>query len=191
MRKILVCAALAAASLSAAEPVTRILIAYHSQTGNTARMAKAISDGAASVAGAEVVLKKVTDVTPEDVKRANGIVLGSPVHMHSLSVESMQFIGRLANILGQDGGEGRTAGVFCTGGGVSLGKEMARLEAIAAFLEMHFVIIGGVEADGWGNLGPEATTGDPAHPNLSEKDLATARRAGARFARLTRQFQAK
>jgi NAD(P)H dehydrogenase (quinone) len=191
MQRILVCTALLAGSLFAAEPGTRILIAYHSQTGNTARMAKALSEGAAGVAGVEVILKKTSEVTAGDMKGANGILLGSPVHMHSLSIESMQFLARLTTGLGKDMGEGRTAGVFCTGGAESLGKEMARLEAIAAFLELRFVVIGGLEAEVWGNLGPEATTGDANHPVLTEKALATARRSGERFARLTRQFQAK
>ncbi len=191
MRKIALCSALLAGSLFAAPPTTRILIAYHSQTGNTAKMAKALSEGAAGVAGTAVVLKKVGEVTPEDIKGANGILLGSPVHNHNISIEAMQFLGSVLAALGKGMGEGRTAGVFCTGGGVSLGKEMARLAAISTFLELRFVIIGGLEAEGWGNLGPEATTGDPDHPGLSEKDLDKARRSGERFARLTRQFQAK
>ncbi len=191
MSKILVCIALLAGRSFAAEPATRILIAYNSQTGNTAKMAKALSEGAAGVAGAEIILKKAGDVTTEDIKGASGILLGSPVHMHNLSIESLQFLARLPAALGKNMGEGRTAGVFCTGGGVSLGKEMTRLEAIATFLELRFVIVGGLEAEGWGNLGPEATTGKPDHPGLSEKDLVQARRSGERFARLTRQLQGK
>jgi NAD(P)H dehydrogenase (quinone) len=182
---------LLAARLFGAEPATHILIAYHSPTGNTAKMAKALSEGAAGVTGTEVILKEIGKVTLDDIKGANGILLGSPVHMHNLSVESMQFLGRLPAALGKNMGEGRTAGVFCTGGGISLGKELARLEAIATLLELRFVIVGGLEEEDWGNLGPEATTGDPKQPGLSERDLAKARRAGERFARLTRQFQAK
>lgn len=190
MPKLLACAALVATTLFAAEP-TRILIAYYSQTGNTAKMAKTIRDGAAAVSGAEIVLKPLADVSDNDIKTANGILLGSPVHMHNISVESMQFLERVTKVLGKEMGEGRTAGVFCTGGGESLGKEMTRMEAIATFLELKFVVIGGLEPDDWGNLGPQGTTLDPDRPGLSEKELAAARRSGERFARLTKQFRAK
>ncbi len=185
MSKILLCTALLSGSLLAAEPTTHILIAYYSQTGNTERMARDLSEGAMTVAGTDVTLKKIAEVKGEDIKNANGVLVGSPVHMHNISIEALQFLGRLGP------GDGRTAGVFCTAGHSSLGKEMARLEAIATLLEMRFVIIGGVEEGGFGNLGPEATTGDANHPTLNDTDLANARRSGERFARLTKQFQAK
>lgn len=192
MRKIGLCLFVLAAALSGAEPATRILIAFHSDTGNTAKMAKALSEGASGVAGVEVVMKKTGEVTPEDIKADKGILLGSPVHMHNLSIEALQFLNRIPAALGPGMGEGRMAGVFCTGGAASLGKEMARMEAIATFLEMRFVIAGGLEAAGdYGNLGAEATTMNPDHAGVSDKDLASARRVGERFARLTKQFQTK
>jgi len=43
-----------------AAPPVRIMIAYHSQTGNTAKMAAAVREGAASVAGVEVLLRAVS-----------------------------------------------------------------------------------------------------------------------------------
>jgi len=174
----------------AAAPV-RILIAYHSQTGNTAKLAAAIREGAASVAGAEVVLRAVDEAGPEDIAKSDGIVLGTPVHWGSLSVEAKRFIDRMGEVLGKSKmlGEGRTAGVFCTGGGVSNGQELARLAAIAAFMHMRFIVIGGVNDDGFGSLGPQAVTGG-VPPGLSERDRAEARRFGERFARLTLQFRA-
>jgi len=38
--------------------MSRILIVYHSQTGNTERMAGAVEQGAASIEETEVILKK-------------------------------------------------------------------------------------------------------------------------------------
>jgi NAD(P)H dehydrogenase (quinone) len=38
--------------------MSRVLILYHSQSGNTEAMAKAVQEGAAS-AGAEVIIKKL------------------------------------------------------------------------------------------------------------------------------------
>ncbi|HTQ56151.1 MAG TPA: flavodoxin family protein [Bryobacteraceae bacterium] len=174
-----------------ATPV-HILIAYHSQTGNTAKLAAAVRDGAASVAGVEVVLRSVEQTAAKDIVKSDGIVIGTPVHWGNLSAESKRFLDRIGEALGKAGktlGEGRTAGMFCTAGGISNGQEMARLAGIAAFLDMRFIVIGGVNDDGYGSLGPQAVTGG-APPGVNDRDRAEARRFGERFARLTLQFRA-
>jgi hypothetical protein len=66
---------------------------------------------------------------------------------------------------------------------------MARLAAIAAFLDMRFMVIGGVNDEGFGSLGPQAVTGG-SPPGVNDRDRAEARRFGERFGRLTRQFRA-
>jgi NAD(P)H dehydrogenase (quinone) len=185
-------AALLMAGAGTAAPPVRILIAFHSQTGNTANLAAAVRDGAASVPGVDVRLRSVAEAVPDDIVRADAILLGTPVHWGNLSAESKRFLDRVGEVLGKAGktlGEGRTAGVFCTAGSPSNGQEMARLGAIAAFLDMRFVVIGGVNDDGFGSLGPQAVTGG-SPPGLSPRDRAEARRFGERFARLTLQFQA-
>src|ERR1035437_4866290 len=88
--RLLACTLLAFAAAGAASPV-RILIAYHSRTGNTEKMAGAVREGAASVAGVEIVLRKVADVTSEDIVKADGIVLGTPVEWGNLSAEAKRF----------------------------------------------------------------------------------------------------
>ena len=55
---------------TAASPV-RILIAYHSQTGNTAKLAAAVREGAASVAGVEVLLRSVDEAGTEDIVKSD------------------------------------------------------------------------------------------------------------------------
>ena len=176
---------LCSATACAATPV-RILIAYHSETGNTEKMAGAVRDGAASVDGASVTLRKVADVTDDDIRTADGIVLGTPVQWGNLSAMAKRFLDRVAEVLGKAGktyGEGRTAGVFCTAGSPSNGQELARLAAIAAFLAMRFVIVGGVNDDEFGTLGPQAVTG-ASPPGVSMRDRAEARRFGERFTRI-------
>jgi NAD(P)H dehydrogenase (quinone) len=175
----------------AAQVPTRILVAYHSETGNTEGLAKAVRAGAASVPGVEALLRKVADATTQDIVNADGILLGTPVYWASLSPQAKSFLDRVGNSLmkaRKTAGEGRAAGAFCTGSNFASGKELARLAILAGFLHMRFLVIGGVDADGYGILGPEATTGS-ADPGLSEKELEEARRFGERFARLTRQIR--
>jgi NAD(P)H dehydrogenase (quinone) len=184
---------LAGALASAGEPdaPTRILVAYHSETGNTEALAGFVRDGVAAVEGVEVRLCPLDAVTDGEILQADGILLGTPVHWASVSVETRSFLDRVGAVLLKEGvldREGRTAGAFCTGGGASMGKEMARLTILNAFLTMRFVVVGGVEGDGFGTLGPEATTPDPKSPTTTE-ERAAARASGERFARLTRQIR--
>jgi NAD(P)H dehydrogenase (quinone) len=95
---------------------------------------------------------------------------------------------RVAAVLGPNLGEGRTAAAFCTGGAVSSGKELARLSILAGFLNMRFIAIGGIEADGFGNLGAQATTGATS-PGLDEGELEDGRRFGERYARITARIR--
>jgi NAD(P)H dehydrogenase (quinone) len=174
------------AAACAAAPV-RVLVVYHSATGNTEKMAQAVREGAASVAGVEAIARKAEEATAEDVVSADGIVLGSPVYWQNLTPVARRFLDRMGEALSKSGktlGEGRVAGVFCTAGAVASGKDVTRLSAIAAFLAMRFVVVGGVDAEGFGTLGPAATTG-PADPGISEQERAEARGFGERFARVT------
>jgi NAD(P)H dehydrogenase (quinone) len=194
-RLVIVCAAalaLVQCSASAQQPSPiRILVTYHSQTGNTEKLAQAIGAGAKTVQGVEVTLQKMADVKDAAIATFDGVVVGTPVHWASVSTESRRFLDRLgAGLAGTKvWGEGRTAGVFCTGGGVSSGKEMARLAMISSLMEMRFIVIGGIDADGFGTLGPQATTGS-ADPGVSDKELDEGRVFGERFARFTQQFRA-
>jgi NAD(P)H dehydrogenase (quinone) len=163
----------------------RILIAYHSVTGNTEALAKSVREGVARVEGVETVLRKTADASVEDILKSDGIVLGTPVYWQDMSSESRRFIERVGEALSKASknlGEGRTAGVFCTGGATASGKDLARLSAVAAFLGMRFIVIGGVDEEGYGITGPQATA-------IGDKEREEARRFGERFARLTKQIR--
>jgi NAD(P)H dehydrogenase (quinone) len=179
------CLLLAVSAFAQQAPV-RILIAYDSQTGNTEKIAQAVRKGAASVEGVDVTLRKTNAVTTGEILRSDGIIVGTPVHWANLSAETKRFLDMVGDALwkAKTNGDGRTAGAFCTGGGVAMGKDVARLAIISAFLTMRFSIIGGVDDQGFGTLGPEATTG-PADPGISDKEVAEATRFGERFARMT------
>ena len=58
--------------------MAKILIVYHSQTGHTQRMAKAVAEGAEAVEGVDVILKKASDTTLEDLLAADGLAVGTP-----------------------------------------------------------------------------------------------------------------
>lgn len=72
-------------------PSSKILVTYHSLSGNTERMAEAVVAGAKSVAGTQVVLKRVGHVTADDLFSADAVVVGSPVYWSNMSGEVKMF----------------------------------------------------------------------------------------------------
>ena len=54
-----------------------VLIVYHSQSGNTEAMARAIAEGAGD-AGATVVLKKAVDAVDKDLLNCDVVAIGTP-----------------------------------------------------------------------------------------------------------------
>ncbi len=58
--------------------MAKILIVYHSQTGNTQKMAEAVAEGARQIEGVSVELKRAGDTTTEDLLAADGLAVGTP-----------------------------------------------------------------------------------------------------------------
>ncbi len=65
--------------------MAKILIVYHSQSGNTQMMANAVAEGAKSIEGVEVVLKRAADATAEDLLSADGLAVGTPENFGYMS----------------------------------------------------------------------------------------------------------
>jgi multimeric flavodoxin WrbA len=77
--------------------MTKILIVYHSQTGNTEKMAHAVADGAHCVEGVDVVMKKAGDATLEDLLTADGLAVGTPENFGYMSGMVKDFFDRTYN----------------------------------------------------------------------------------------------
>jgi flavodoxin I len=56
--------------------MSKVLVIYHSLSGNTEKMAKAVQEGAAS-SGAEAVLKKAADANADDLMNCDAVVMGT------------------------------------------------------------------------------------------------------------------
>jgi flavorubredoxin len=68
----------------------KILILYDSQTGNTEKMAEAVSEGATSVPNVEVVLKYYA--RPEELVEVSAIIFGSPTYYHNITLPIKQIM---------------------------------------------------------------------------------------------------
>lgn len=74
--------------------MTKILIVYHSQTGHTKQMADAVYEGAKSIDGVEVILKKAADATLEDLLGCQGLAVGTPENFGYMSGMLKDFFDR-------------------------------------------------------------------------------------------------
>ena len=154
-----------------------VLVAYHSATGNTEKMAQGVAEGAKS-AGANVVVKRVAEVTAEDLLSSDGLIIGSPVYFGNMSGEVKTFLDSWAKMsLFQDRKmRNKVGGTFATGASFSNGKELTML-TIQAAMVMHQMLV----TSGGGGFGASATTG-PDSPGIDEKELAEANALGKRIA---------
>ncbi|MEM2925441.1 MAG: flavodoxin domain-containing protein [Halobacteria archaeon] len=75
--------------------MSKVYIIYDTRTGKTEKMAHAIAEGARSIAGVEVVLKKVDNFEPSEVLSLDGVILGSPTHNTKPSYGMKNFMDKM------------------------------------------------------------------------------------------------
>jgi flavorubredoxin len=64
---------------------SRVLVLYYSRTGNTAKMAEAVAEGAKTVEGVEVELSYY--VPPESLSSFDAIIIGVPTYHHDMTLD--------------------------------------------------------------------------------------------------------
>ena len=167
-------------------PRVKVLVTYHSLSGNTERMAEAVVDGVKSVAGTEVLLKRVGKVTADDLFSADAVVIGSPVYWSNMSGEVKTFIDNWQfkfGVFPEFKLKNKIGAAFATGGQVSSGKEVTMLTILAAMLGNQMIVV-----SGGGAFGASATTeGDS--PGIDNKELADAKALGRRVAEVAVMMQ--
>ncbi len=158
--------------------MAKILVVYHSRTGNTAKMAEAVAAGAKS-AGSDAVLKKAGETTSEDLKKADGIVIGSPTYYGLMAAEVKQLFDRSSDVRGQL--ENKIGAAFTSSGSADGGNQTTLLSIIQAML-IHSMIVVGDPMQSGGHYGAIAV-GEP------NKDvLDTCKMLGARVAILAKKL---
>ena len=71
-----------------------ILIVYHSQSGNTEKMARAVAGGARSIENVTVVLKNASQATLDDLLHCDGLAVGSPEYFGYMAGRVKDFFDR-------------------------------------------------------------------------------------------------
>ena len=71
-----------------------VLIIYHSQTGNTKKMAESAAKGAESIAGANAILKEAQAASLEDLLSCDAVAFGSPENFGYMAGSLKDFFDR-------------------------------------------------------------------------------------------------
>ena len=72
----------------------KILVVYHTQSGNTQNLAKAFKKGASSVRGVKVVMKEAIKATLGDLLRCDAYVFGTPDYFSYMAGALKDFFDR-------------------------------------------------------------------------------------------------
>jgi len=156
-----------------------VLIVYHSETGNTEMMAKAVQEGASQVENVHVILKTVADATTEDLLNADAIIVGSPVYNANVSPPVSEFIASWP--FEEQPLKGKLGAAFVTAGGVSSGEELTQMNILQSMLIFNMIVMGGPD---WSMpFGASGIRGDDffpyeeeMHPGFLKKGEALGRR---------------
>ncbi len=182
--------------------MTKVLVVYASDYGNTEKMAQAVGEGASSVENVEVEVKNVEDVKPDDMTSSDGVVIGCPVHMGSIDWRVKKFIDHVCSGLWmQDKMNGKVAGVFVSGGGFGSaggGCELTMVSLLNNIAELGMLIVplpkntadykkGGLH---WGPYGRSADE-NMENVGVSDEALSVASSHGANIARAAAAIKGK
>ena len=140
----------------------KVLVLYHSTYGHVEAMAHAVAEGARSVDGAKVEVKRVPELVPEEVARKSGYKLDQPApiatpaeleHYDAIVIGTGTRYGRMAaqmaSFLDQTGGlwargalNGKVGGVFTSTATQHGGQESTILSTITNLLHLGMVVVG-------------------------------------------------
>ena len=121
--------------------MSKILVLYDSATGNTAKMAELVAEGAAQIDGSEVRVRGVDQATADDVVWCDGLAVGSPTNMGLLSWKMKRFWDET-----MDGQwmkvDGKIGCAFSSAGGWGGGAEMACQSILTVLMNFGFLVFG-------------------------------------------------
>lgn len=116
----------------------KISIVYHSESGNTKKLAHLIAEGAQIDGKVEVRAMGVDEVDDEFLGASQAVIVGCPTHRGSLSWQMKKWIGTTRVKLA-----GKLGSVFATEGYIGGGADLAELELVAHFLVMGLLVYSG------------------------------------------------
>jgi len=131
--------------------MAKILVIYHSDTGNTEKLAGFVAEGARSAAGTEVELVRADELDYDAAAEADGLAIGSPDYFSYVAGQVKTFFDK---VLSDERFHGKCFVGFGTHGGG--GKVLDCLEGLANSVKLKKVSDGVMTKGAPDDAGAEA-----------------------------------
>ena len=198
--------------------MTEILIVYYSRHGATAELARQAARGVAAVAGCSATVRTVPPVsseseravkvvpdagapyaTLEDLRRCDGLLLGSPTRFGNMAAPMKYFLDGTSSLWLDGSLSGKPAGVFSSSQTLHGGQETTLLTMSIPLLHQGMLLVGlpfteravNDTRTGGTPYGATHVAGFAAQPGtLSEDEITLAQALGKRVAEVAANLAA-
>jgi len=199
--------------------MARILVLYYSMYGHVETMASAIAEGARSVKGADVTVKRVPETIPPDVAQRNGvkldqaapvatpseladydaIIFGTPTRFGNMAAQMRNFLDQTGGLWVKGGLVGKVGSVFSSTG-TGGGNESTIMSFVNTLMHHGMVYVGlpyacpeladVSEVKGGSPWGAATIAGADGSRQPTAKELSQARFQGQHVARIATRLSA-
>ncbi|MCJ8352255.1 NAD(P)H:quinone oxidoreductase [Moritella sp.] len=199
--------------------MTKVLVIYYSSYGHIELMANSIAEGAISISGMEVDIKRVAELMPDDVAKQAGIkleqqapyakpedlanydaiIFGTPTRFGNMAAQMRNFLDQTGGLWSEGKLIGKIGSVF-TSTGTGGGNETT-IQSFHTTLFHHGMVVVGLpysapdlgdisEVKGGSPLGAACIAGPDGSRQPSDKEMALAFFQGQHVAKLARKLSA-
>ena len=203
----------------------KVLVVYHTIYGHTLQLARAVTEGVKLVAGVEAVFRRAPEFphtekeleagegyatqiwkeqksipacTLDDLREADGLLLGSPTRYGNMTAQMKALIDSTASLWLAGAMEGKPAGVFTSTASTHGGQETTCVTMMIPLLHLGMLIVGvpysaegmiHTEARGGSPYGASTIAGPKGELAPTPEDLAICRVQGKRVAEIARKLR--
>jgi NAD(P)H dehydrogenase (quinone) len=142
--------------------MSKILVLYYSAYGHIEKMAEAVAEGARAVPGAQVTIKRVPELVPEDVAKKSGlkvdqrspiakpdelgdydaVIFGTPTRFGNMCAQMRNFLDQTGGLWMKGALIGKVGSVFASSATQHGGQESTILSFHITLLHQGFVVVG-------------------------------------------------
>ena len=200
--------------------MSKILVVYHSSYGHIETLASAIAEGAQSIDGAEVAIKRIPELMSDDQMSGAGmktdqaaelatpgvlagydaVIFGTPTRFGNMSAQMRNFLDQTGDLWMRGALIGKVGSVFTSSAVQHAGQETT-ITSFHTTLLHHGMVIAGVpfsvaelsntdEVSGGSPYGASTIAGSDGSRTPSQNELAIARAQGAHVAGLAAKLAA-
>jgi NAD(P)H dehydrogenase (quinone) len=200
--------------------MTKVLVLYYSSYGHIEAMAAAVAEGAASVPGTEVFVKRVPELVPDEVAKGAGIkldqaapladpneladydaiIFGTPTRFGNMAAQMRNFLDQTGGLWFTKALVGKVGSVFVSTASQHGGQETTITSFHTTLLHHGMVIVGLPftfegnaemgEISGGTPYGASTLAGNDGSRMPSDNELAGARFQGAHVAKIAAKLAA-